>query len=198
MKTVAIVLNSPSPLAEIEENELICADGGYSRVVGAEKKTVIIGDLDSLGSAPEGVPVLTCPTDKDYTDGEKAVRYAADKGYEKIVLYGADGGRMDMQVANLFLLKIAYDLSLSAEINSEKERVFYTEKDFFYSCPVGKRVSVLPLGGDTVFSSSEGLVYPLSGLRLTCRDTVGISNKTTKSAFRISVKTGGALIFIEK
>ena len=198
MKTVAVVLNSPAPLPEIEETELICADGGYSRVVGAEKKVIIIGDLDSLDAAPEGLPVLTCPTDKDYTDGEKAVRYAAENGYEKIVIYGADGGRMDMQVANLFLLKIAYDLSLPAEINSLKERVFYSEKEFSLACPAGKRVSVLPLGGDAVFDSSEGLSYPLNGLRLTCKDTVGISNKTIENSFRLRLKSGGALIFVEK
>ena len=198
MRSAAIILNSPAPLPEIEEKELICADGGYSRVVGAEKKIVIIGDLDSLGAVPKDLPIIICPTDKDYTDGEKAVRYAAENGYEKIVIYGADGGRMDMQFANLSLLKIAYDLSLPAEINSLKERVFYTEKDFSLSCPSEKRVSVLPFGGDAIFDSSEGLSYPLNGLRLTCHDTVGISNNTTENCFRLRLRSGGTLIFVEK
>ena len=198
MRTAAIILNSPAPLPEIEEKELICADGGYSRVVGAEKNTVIIGDLDSLGAAPNGVPTLTCPTDKDYTDGEKAVRYAAEQGYEKVVLYGADGGRMDMQLSNLFLLKIACDLSLQAEINAPKERVFYTETDFCFRCPVGKRVSVMPLGGQATFLSSKGLHYPLEGLTLTCADTVGLSNKTIADEFRFTLRSGGVLVFVEK
>ncbi len=198
MHNVAIVLNSPAALPEIEEKELICADGGYSRVVGAEKNIVIIGDLDSLGYAPKGVPIVTCPVDKDYTDGERAIRYAAEKGYEKVVLYGADGGRMDMQLSNLYLLKIAYDLSLHAEINGPKERVFYTETDFSYKSPIGKRVSVLPLGDQATFLSSDGLHYPLDGLTLTSGDTIGLSNKTVKDEFRFRLKSGGVLVFVEK
>lgn len=198
MRSAAIILNSPAALPEIEEKELICADGGYLRIVGVEKKTVVIGDFDSLGAVPKGVSTLTCPTDKDYTDGEKAIRYAAEKGYEKAVLYGADGGRMDMQLSNLFLLKIACDLSLQAEINTPTERVFYTEKDFSFRCPIGKRVSVLPLGSPAKFLSSAGLHYPLEGLTLTCADTIGLSNKTIEKEFRFSLQSGGVLIFVEK
>ena len=196
--SLAIILNSPAPLAPIEESRLLCADGGYSRVVGAEKPTFIIGDLDSLHQAPEGVPVLTCPTDKDYTDGEKAIRYAAEKGYKKVVIYGADGGRMDMQVANLTLLKIAYDLQVYAVISTPKEYVYYTEKDFETTCSPQKTVSVLPWGGDAVFESSTGLHYPLNDLKLTVADTVGVSNKTTSERFSFRIRTGGALVFVEK
>lgn len=198
MKKLAIVLNSPAPLPEIEEDDLLCADGGYLRVVGAEKNIFVIGDFDSLQGAPSDVPYLSCPTDKDYTDGEKAVRYAAEKGYEKVVIYGADGGRMDMQYANLVLLKIAYNLRLQAEIVTTKERIFYTEKDFRFSSPIGKRVSVIPFGGKATFSSSSGLYYDLKGITLGCADTVGISNKTTSDTFSLSLQEGGALIFMEK
>ena len=196
--TVAIVLNSPSPLPEITETDLLCADGGYKRVVGAEKNIFVIGDFDSLGKAPSDVPYLSSPVDKDYTDGERAVRYAAEKGVKKIVVYGADGGRMDMQCANLTLLKIAYDLRLDAEISTLTERIFYTEKDFSLTCPIGKRISVIPLGGTATFVDSTGLYYPLQGITLTCADTVGLSNRTTEKDFSLTLSNGGALIFVEK
>lgn len=198
METVAIVLNSPSPLPEIQEDFLLCADAGYTRIVGTEKEVLVIGDFDSLGKAPSDVPYLSCPVDKDYTDGERAVRYAAEKGVKKVVIYGADGGRMDMQFSNLTLLKIAYDLKLDAEISTVKESVFYTEKDFSFSCPVGKRVSLIPLGGKATFSRSSGLQYALKDVTLGCSDTIGLSNKTIGNAFSFSLENGGVLIFIEK
>ncbi len=198
MRTIAIVLNSPSPLPEIEENEVLCADAGYLKIVGVEKNVIVIGDFDSLGTVPKNVTTITCPVEKDYTDGERAIRYAAEKGYEKVTVYGADGGRMDMQFANLLLLKIAYDLHLKAEIVTLKERVFYVENSFSFSCDKGKTVSVIPHGGEAVFTSSSGLYYSLDGVRLTPSDTVGLSNKTTERTFSFSIKKGGAFVFIER
>lgn len=184
-------------MPEIKENYLLCADGGYSRVVGAEKNIFVIGDLDSLKTVPS-IPHLICPVDKDYTDGEKAVRYAASQGVKEIVIYGADGGRMDMQLSNLSLLKIAYQLGLKAKIETTIESIYYAEKDFSHACEKDKRVSVIPFGGNASFLISSGLIYPLNGLTLTPSDTVGLSNRTTGTSFYLTVASGGALIFVEK
>ena len=144
------------------------------------------------------MPCLVCPVDKDYTDGEKAVRYAAEHGVRKAVVYGADGGRLDMQLANLSLLKIARDVGIEAEINSPSERVYYTDDILTLPCRVGKRVSVLPYGGNATFLSSTGLRYPLAGLTLTPSDTVGLSNATIDETFSLTLSEGGALVFVEK
>ncbi len=200
MKEIAIVLNSPQNPLFTGETDFLCADGGYKWVVGAQKKPLaLIGDFDSLATVPKDVPVVSLPRDKDYTDGEKAVRYAAQIGAEKISIYGADGGRADMQFANLSLLKIAYTLGVFAEIVTEKELIYYTESTFSYeNTTARKRVSILPFGGNASFLSSENLLYPLRNITLTPGDTVGVSNRTTASSFSFRLQCGGVLVFIEK
>ncbi len=195
-KKVAVVLNS-QPLADIEEKDLLCADGAYSKIVGTESNIWVLGDFDSLREKlPEGIKTVVCPVDKDYIDGEKALRFAYENGAEAVTVYGADGGRLDMQFANFALLKIAFDLGLQAEIKTCRERVFYSEKGFCKKVQKGCTVSVLPYGGSVSFSDSCGLAYSLRGLTLTPADTVGLSNRATEETIEIAIEKGGAFLFI--
>jgi thiamine pyrophosphokinase len=85
------------------------ADGGasFARTLGLRLDGVI-GDLDSLSPEEQlglgDIPVKPYTAEKDETDLELALRYAQAKGVERVVVVGALGARMDMTVANLFMI----------------------------------------------------------------------------------------------
>src|SRR5665213_4601129 len=87
---------------------LIGCDGGTSYILAlGYKPAVIIGDFDSLDKDSTDLKDTTYvryPTDKDYTDSELAIRYAAEQGCDQIILAGALGTRLDHLLGNILLL----------------------------------------------------------------------------------------------
>ena len=194
---VAIVLNSPNPIKKVVENDVIYTDGGYKnrKYLKGKNTLALVGDFDTLEKIPKGVNIVKLDRIKDFTDGEKAVRYAKEIGAESVTIYGATGGKTEHVLGNIALLKIAKNICLPAriidgsnavELLGEGRYEFKTEKD--------KKVSFIPYGGECEFMFSFGLYYPLEGIKLTAADTLGISNVALSENFSVEIKSGEALI----
>ena len=83
---------------------VICADGGLRHIENLDiKADVAIGDFDSA-DIDEEITHYVFPVDKDYTDGELAVNYAVENGYDDILLIAMTGQRLDHTLSNFFLL----------------------------------------------------------------------------------------------
>ena len=109
---IAIILNSGVPVTrEIGADKIICADGGYR--LCPVRPDYLVGDLDSLGSAPQGIPLLYHDSHKNFTDGESAVYFAKELGADLVTLYGVTGGRYDHFLGNLAVMALAMKLGLS-------------------------------------------------------------------------------------
>jgi thiamine pyrophosphokinase len=194
-ESAAIVLNAPVLDAEITERDIICADGGYNLIEGAFSCVAVVGDCDSVKNIPEGTELIRCPTDKNYTDGERAVMYAAETGYKKITLYGAAGGRSDHQYANLSLLALASELGLEAVAKSKSERVyFFPSGDVRLSAEKGDFLSALPYGESVTLDKSRGLKYPYDNLTLRRSRSRGVSNEVLSQEISFSVTQGSAFV----
>ena len=193
MLNVAIVLNAPTLTAKITEDIVIFVDGGY-RFAGDKKPFAVIGDFDSLGEIPSGVRVIKHNPEKNYTDGEAAVRYAAEAGADGVAIYGALGGRIDHVLGNLSLLVLAKKLGIKAIIKEKNVKIRYCEGKISLPTGSGRTVSVIPVGGSATVTDSEGLKYPLDNLKLEPFDTRGISNKTTADTFKCEVISGGVYV----
>ena len=117
---IALILKSPDFNDVVEEDTVIYADAGYKHKDKVGKKTVlaVVGDFDSLGKAPSGEKTVGLNVEKNYTDGERALRYAFENGFDKVVIYGAFGGKMEHVLGNIALLKIARDLGKKAVIKN--------------------------------------------------------------------------------
>src|ERR1700689_2256058 len=96
---------------------LIGCDGGTRHILGLGlQPDIVIGDLDSF--RPEEITsdhqpkYITCPTEKDFTDSEFAIRYAEAASYRDIILVGALGYRLDHLLGNIFLLDKFSDLQI--------------------------------------------------------------------------------------
>ncbi|KAL3945471.1 MAG: hypothetical protein SGBAC_000442 [Bacillariaceae sp.] len=120
-KTVLIILNSPIPnppsicfqkLWHISSLR-ICADGGANKLYDATYPSTdyipdkIIGDLDSLlpdvrAHFEKHKTVVTHDRCQDTNDLDKALKRC--EGYDKVVIYGAYGGRFDQEMASFYTL----------------------------------------------------------------------------------------------
>ncbi|HPG92688.1 MAG TPA: thiamine diphosphokinase [Clostridia bacterium] len=190
---IAILLNSDE-IGQVAEKDVICADGGY-RYAEGKNVIAVVGDFDSLKRKPDEVNVIEYPSEKNMTDGELAIRYAAENDIKDIVIYGATGGRLDHILGNISLLKLAHKLGLKAEISSPKFKIYYTDSKKSFSTEIDRTVSIFAYGGEAVVEYAKGLYYPLDNLLLQSFCTRGISNKTISDKVEIKVKSGEIIIF---
>ena len=198
MKRGALILSQPferySPAPFV-----IAADAGYLRAL--EKgihPDLLVGDLDSLGRAPEGVEVVTVPVEKDFSDGELGVRQAALRNLSALDVYGAIGGRPDHFLYNLHLLKLASDLGIRAVIRGDRTDIYYTENTLLLDVAVGDTLSLVPFGGDAHILQATGLYYPAEGVTLTSKDTLGLSNRCVDTRVFLRVEGGVLAVHTSK
>ena len=196
-ETVAILLNAPALDCSIDESIIICADGGYNLLPTGKKAFAIVGDLDSIQTSPKSDNIILCPTEKDYSDGEKAVYFAYEQGFTDIVIYGAAGGRFDHMYANLSLLALAHRLGMRAKIKGKNEQIyFFQQGKVALNLKPNTTLSVLPFEEKVTLSDSKGLHYPYRNLTLSRYHSVGLSNKTTAENISFEIQNGSAFIFI--
>lgn len=181
-----------------EFTSVIAVDGGLAHLqaIGCEPD-VAIGDFDSLGYVPTGVTVIEHPSHKDKSDLELALDYAFEQGFERTVIYGALGGRLDHSVANL---------QMCARFAEAGMRVELVGVDCAVSILVGPGALELPALGQgivSVFSAvgesrgvtETGMEYPLDDVTLSNRTTWGLSNELVGQPVRISVEEGTLYVF---
>lgn len=178
------------------EDTVICADGGLGL---ADKlgfvPDVVLGDFDSL---PAGVEVqrqwLRYPVQKDFTDGELAVEYALEKGFEELLLIGFTGTRMDHTLANLFLLKKIAEHGRKAVILDDYNEIYLLTDTLALTGNAGDIVSILPLTEKLEGVVTEGLYYPLRKETLFFSQSRGVSNVMEGQQCRITAEKGYALV----
>ena len=192
---IAIILKSPEFNQTVTEDTVIYADAGFNHAqkIGDKKVLAVVGDFDSLGSAPKGYPIVSLEVEKNFTDGERAIRYAVEKGYNDIVIYGAYGGKIEHILGNIALLKIAKNLGARAVIKDGENLTRLLTGKVSLTVKKNSAFSLIPYGEECVFAKSYGLYYPLDNLTLTNGDTRGISNVAVRESVDIEIVKGECL-----
>lgn len=193
----ALVLNAPELDTEVKESVIIAADGGY-RHVEDKNVTAVIGDLDTLKRIPENVKLIRYPVEKNATDGELAIEYAAAEGVTELNIYGGLGGKPEHVAGNLNLLAFAFGKGIRAKLVTRDYTVYYATGTFRVRAGEGAVVSVFAHGGAALVDRSEGLYYPLEDLTLTPSSSRGISNVATADEIAFEVKRGAVLVFVRR
>ncbi len=197
---IAIILNAPALKAKVEEQKVIFADAGYKFRKKLKDKEIllVVGDFDSLSKIPKSEKTLLLEREKNFTDGEMAIRKAKELGAKEVTIYGALGGRIDHVLGNLSLLKIARDLGLNATIKEVGTKAFLVEGRGDFAVKKGATLSLFSLGEKCHFNCTKGLYYPLVDLVLNFGDTRGISNVATNDKVEYEIKDGTALVIINE
>ncbi|MBS0123215.1 thiamine diphosphokinase [Thetidibacter halocola] len=151
----------------------VAADGGAARLLSRGLvPEAVIGDMDSLATAAlDGLPpgVVHRIEEQDSTDFDKCLRNIEAP---LILGYGFLGARLDHQLAALTVLAG----------RPERRCILVGREDVVMLCPPslhlaiepGSRLSLWPLG--PVGGRSEGLRWPIDGIRFAPGGRVGTSN----------------------
>ncbi len=174
-------------------NTLFCADGGFAN---AQRLGVIpdyvIGDMDSieqgvLQKESKLTKIIRLARQSD-TDTEKCLKFAIARKYTRIIIMGADGGRLDHLLSVMgLLLKYAEIISIAFVSNNSVIHPAVNKIEF--SAAVGEIISCFSLN-DTAEFQSKGLKYPLKGTGFLLGKKESISNRATSNRIEISSTAG--------
>ncbi len=195
----AIVLLNGEPFQgeiDAENAHVYCCDGAYDWAKNKVRIDETLGDFDSLSYLPVPLPSEVYPSEKDYTDGELALRRALAAGYSEIEIYGGGGKREDHFIGNLHLLYAACKAGAHAELITENARIFAAEGEILLKNLRGATVSIAPFGGNAHIMKAKGFHYPLPETFF-YGSTRGISNIVESDEAEF-VTEGTVLVFINR
>ena len=180
---------------------LIAADGGALPLLNAGiVPRVVIGDMDSISAAglaereAHGVELRRFAREKDETDLELALLYAAAAGATAIDILGALGGRWDHTLANVALLALPELRTRHARLLADDQTLFLVRDAAVLEGQAGDTVSLLPLAGDAHGVTTKGLRYPLDDATLSYERARGVSNVLLAPPGSVSLRAGLLLV----
>lgn len=188
---------------------VVAADGG---ALGAQQAglpvDLVVGDADSLSPADladlaaRGVAIERSPADKDESDTELAVLACLARGATSITIVGGFGGRLDHELANIWLLALPALAGRPMQLLDGQTRVRLVKAPAEAGGPArgdlsgrpGDLVTLLPLGGDVEGITTKGLRYPLRDEPLRLGPARGLSNVRLDATAEVTVGRGLLLI----
>ena len=184
---------------------IICADGGIKHSLSLNIiPHVVIGDFDSISPkykktlASEKIIFVKHKKEKDKTDSELALDFAAAKGYKTILLFGILGDRLDQMISNVLSLIPFAKKGITITIIEGKQEIQVLTKPTILKGEIGDRLSLIPLISDAQGITTFGLKYKLKNETLLFGHSRGISNVLTDQTVKISLKKGVLLAVHER
>jgi thiamine pyrophosphokinase len=200
-RRAVVVLNGAFRLGtllrqEFAEAFVVAADAGFRRLARfGIVADVIVGDFDSMGGVPYGVRAILHPVEKDETDGELALRVALEAGARSIAIVGAMGGRYDMALGHVALLRQARAAGARALLTDGRQAAVLVPRRTWKVGPPRATLSVVPLTPQARLAS-HGLKWPLDGIALRFDEMRGISNRIVDVDAWIRLTAGEALAIL--
>lgn len=166
---------------------------------------VILGDMDSMNlkimeeikNNTKDIKFINSSSEKDESDTQLALDYLFKSGYQKVIVVGAFGNRIDHSFANLVLMASDSYRGKDIRMITEDEEIFVTGQSCEIHGRTGKRLSIFSLSPYTIFKSTRGLKYKLGREKLFFSPARGLSNIFTEDTAKINIKEGTLLIIQE-
>lgn len=178
---------------------LIAADGGAnSAYIMKIDPDIIIGDLDSI--KPEvlsfyknkrQIKIIHYKRQND-TDVEKCLKYAIKHKFNRAVLLGATGNRLDHSFCNLGIL-IKYFNKIKISLIHEKSILTACTGNVNFKTIPGETISLYGFNEQTKIKS-RGLKYPLNNVSLQFGKKESTSNEAIGDY--VELKIEGGIIFV--
>lgn len=195
MRKLIIVANQAKQIQYDPEAEYIGVDrGAWFLYKQAIPMICAIGDFDSIDASQLSHLQAKCQciilnVKKNETDTEYAIMYAQKLNYDQIVLYGGLGGRVDHELANVFLMLHRYQNLILADEHQVMQVLskgeYVIKKQFHYLSFLALQESVI---------SEKGVAYPLTQARIHPYDIFTISNEIVKEKAEITIHEGSVLM----
>lgn len=204
MNTAIVFAGGDPPPARVKQllpagAFVIAADSGYdhARELGVPV-ALVVGDLDSL--SPEGLlaarqtQIEQHPTDKDASDLTLALRTAARRGAQRVLVVGGSGGRIDHFLANAAVLTSNEFAALQIEWLIGPAVVSVVRSEAEIHGKQGDMITLLAQGGDAAGVTTDGLRWPLSDETITYGSSRGLSNQLIADRAGVAIKSGVLLV----
>lgn len=175
----------------------IFCDGGLRHRAGLRvEPALVVGDFDSwTGPRPEG-ETIALPREKDDTDTVYAVKEALKRGFDRFLLLGAAGGRLDHTLGNLGALLMLHRQGKQALLVDDFSEMEMVGREPVYVEDSSPYFSLLNISGTARGITIENAKYPLENGEIPCDYQYGVSNQVLPGK-RASVRVAeGELLLI--
>jgi thiamine pyrophosphokinase len=209
MHTTFVFSGGPAPdadgLAVVAErvrrhaapDRVIAADGGLhlAQDLGVAVD-LVVGDLDSVDptrldeAQAAGARIDRHPVDKDATDLELALDAALAGGTDRVVVLGADRGRLDHLVGGIATVAATRLAGVRPVAWLGATEVVPVHDRAELAGDPGDLVSLLALHGTATGVRTEGLAWPLDDEDLDPGSSRGLSNRFARPQAVVSVRSG--------
>lgn len=174
---------------------VIAADRGWDNALKNNiVPDILVGDMDSITTVPDGVETVRVPAVKDETDAQLAIRIAIERGARRITLAGRLSGRADHTLSVVFMLESLKRDGIECEIIDDKNRVRLLSLESV-SVPRGYKYFGLLSLGETVVTA-RSCRYPLEGAIIRRDIPYAVSNEVLGETAFLEV-SGDPILLIE-
>ncbi len=174
---------------------LVAADGGADRALArGQQPQAVIGDMDSISDAARGVMAdgaVHLMAEQETTDFDKALRSVSAPF---VLGLGFTGARLDHGLA-VFNALVRH-VGTACVVIGPQDVVFAAPPDLRLRFRVGDRVSLFPMA--PVTGSSQGLEWPLQGIRFAPDGMIGTSNRAVAREVTLRFDTPGMLVILPR
>jgi thiamine pyrophosphokinase len=179
-----------------DEYYAIAADSGLAHFLALGiKPDLLVGDLDSVDDSvlehyiKENLEIIKYDSRKNQTDSEIAVDKALTRGCDSLLFIGAFGSRLDHSLSNQMMAVSLANAGIPCVLTDGATR-FYTitksNSPFKYYIgdlkPGVDVISLVPMFGDAVGVTEEGLEYRLAKETILFGSTKAVSNTVPAAA----------------
>lgn len=187
-------------IGEIVSNDdfIIAVDGGFNHMkrLGLLPK-LILGDFDSSNyekALESKVEIHKYNSDKNATDGEIAIDYVIEKGFDEVTIIGALGNRMDHMLSNIYMLEKLADAGINGTIKGYKNEIKFVNDRLILNKGKYKHFSLQAISEMVSGLSIKNSRYELYNADLKRTESLGISNEFLTDTVEISLKSGKAIV----
>lgn len=175
---------------------VIAADSGFdtAKRLGISP-ALLVGDMDSISSVPQGVELYRVKAEKDVTDTMLAVDIALERGGREIIIIGGAGGRADHWLSNILMLEAYAERGIDIRLVDGTNEIFVLCDGSVQIPKCGGYFGILALSDCTV--TETGCKYPLERAVLRRNMPYAVSNEVVDDFARITVE-GHAVITVSK
>ncbi|MGA0097180.1 MAG: thiamine diphosphokinase [Bacilli bacterium] len=183
------------------KGDLIGVDGGCAFALAHHLPLVqALGDFDSLSQVAmatlqaKRIPIKRFPVQKDQSDGELAINWALDQGYQSIDIVGFTGGRLDhyqVMLQTLFrtkrsTIRLISSLQTIQWLGSGTHEIKSSRGETYFSLFTFIQAIV----------SLNQCLYPMLQQKLTVNDTFTLSNEwQNQKPATLTIHAGEVLLF---
>ena len=177
---------------------IYCADGAYNKVFRSDQLShnilAIIGDKDSFSGIKAPSTEYELIKDQESSDFDKSLNFLYEKGYQKIIVFGAGGIEMDHYLGNVSSI-LHFQTKLYIILVDDYSYSFVLNKNMSINNIKDQRISIIPLFMlDRL--TLQGCQYQLDEEILKFGSRIGIRNSAVSNEVKINYHRGQGLIFI--